>query len=119
MGNRRGFLGQFASLTTGLFVGRSTLAGQQDPHAGHTMPASQTPTADPHAQHIQGGDSQAEVLGNAVLIETPDLPKLGFSLVDGFKEFHLMAQPVETEFIPAKSSRRGVTTEACRAPRSK
>src|SRR5206468_12441079 len=57
---------------------------------------------DSHAEHVHGEDSNTDALGDAVLIETPDLPKLGFNLVDGFKEFHLMAQPVETEFVPGK-----------------
>ena len=32
--------------------------------------------------------------------ETPDIPKLPFKMVDGVKEFHLVATPVEAEFLP-------------------
>jgi FtsP/CotA-like multicopper oxidase with cupredoxin domain len=35
-----------------------------------------------------------------VLVETPDLPKLPFRMVDGFKEFVLRAQPVKRELLP-------------------
>ena len=70
MANRRGFLGQLASLSGGLFVGRKALAGQQD-RAG---------------QHVHDATSNTEPGGDAVLIETADLPKLAFNLVDGAKE---------------------------------
>jgi len=83
MSNRRGFLGQLASWSAGFLVGRNATARAQD-HAGHTMPAG------------------AETAGDAVLVETPDIPKLAFNLVDGVKEFHLIAQPVETEFLPGR-----------------
>jgi manganese oxidase len=35
-----------------------------------------------------------------VLIETPDLPKLPFELIDGVKEFHLHAMHTRREFLP-------------------
>jgi manganese oxidase len=35
-----------------------------------------------------------------VPVETPDLPKLPPKLVDGVKEFHLVAQPVKRELLP-------------------
>jgi len=38
----------------------------------------------------------------SVAIETPDLPKLPYKMVDGFKEFHLIAEPVQCEFLPGK-----------------
>src|SRR5262249_40172328 len=100
--NRRGFLGQLASFS-GVVVGRSALARQQE-HAGHTAPPPQTPTRqNAQAQHVHGAATSTEPAGDAVLIETPDLPKLPFNLVDGVKEFHLIAQPVETELIPGKT----------------
>src|SRR5262245_26307314 len=86
MANRRGFLGQLASLSTGLFVSQKALASQQQ-----------------GAQHVHDATSATEPAGETVLIETPDLPKLSFNLVDGVKEFHLMAQPVVTEFLPSKT----------------
>jgi FtsP/CotA-like multicopper oxidase with cupredoxin domain len=38
----------------------------------------------------------------AVPIEMPDIPKLGYRLVEGIKEFHLVAEPVRTEFLPGR-----------------
>ncbi|HUS08775.1 MAG TPA: multicopper oxidase domain-containing protein [Bryobacteraceae bacterium] len=35
-------------------------------------------------------------------VETPDLPKLPFKMVDGVKEFNLVAEPVRTEFLPGR-----------------
>ncbi len=37
-----------------------------------------------------------------ILVETPDLPKLAYKLVDGVKEFHLVAEVVSTEFMPGR-----------------
>ncbi len=33
---------------------------------------------------------------------TPDLPKLPYKMVDGYKEFHLIAEVVETELMPGR-----------------
>jgi FtsP/CotA-like multicopper oxidase with cupredoxin domain len=35
-----------------------------------------------------------------VPVVTPDLPKLAYKMVDGFKEFHLHVQPVKRELLP-------------------
>jgi hypothetical protein len=35
-------------------------------------------------------------------VETPDLPKLPHRIVDGWKEFHLIAEVVETELVPGR-----------------
>ncbi len=40
--------------------------------------------------------------GHNVAFETPDLPKLPHKMVDGWKEFHLIAEVVETEFLPGR-----------------
>ncbi len=37
-----------------------------------------------------------------LLLGTPDLPKLPYKLVDGVKEFHLIAEVVETELMPGR-----------------
>ena len=33
-------------------------------------------------------------------VETPDLPKLAWKMVDGVKEFHLVARHTRREFLP-------------------
>ncbi len=35
-------------------------------------------------------------------VETPDVPKLAPKMVDGWKEYRLMAEPVRTEFLPGR-----------------
>jgi FtsP/CotA-like multicopper oxidase with cupredoxin domain len=37
-----------------------------------------------------------------VPVETPDVPKLPWKMVDGVKEFHLIAEPVKVEFVPGR-----------------
>jgi hypothetical protein len=40
--------------------------------------------------------------GGIVSVETPDVPRLSWRMVDGAKEFHLIAEPVKQELIPGK-----------------
>ena len=40
--------------------------------------------------------------GRNLPVEMPDLPKLPYKLVDGVKEFHLIAEVVRTEFMPGR-----------------
>jgi len=75
MNHRRGFFARIASLGAAFSAGSS--AQQADPHAHHK-----------HAANLP--------------VETPDLPKLPHKLVDGVKEFHLIAEVVRTEFLPGR-----------------
>jgi FtsP/CotA-like multicopper oxidase with cupredoxin domain len=45
---------------------------------------------------------KAEAAATNLPIETPDLPKLPWKMVDGVKEFRLTAEVVRTEFIPGR-----------------
>ena len=49
-----------------------------------------------------GGATQARGAVNPVPVQTPDLPKLPYRLVNGVKEFHLIAEIVETELVPGR-----------------
>lgn len=94
--NRRAFFKRFRSLGAGLLVGQKALKAQENPHAQHT-----------HIQHGQppknGTKAHAEVANeNFVPVETPDVPKLPWKVVDGVKEFHLIAEPVKVEFVPGR-----------------
>ena len=40
--------------------------------------------------------------GGRIPVETPDVPQLPWRFVDGAKEFHLIAEPVQQELIPGK-----------------
>ncbi len=113
MTERRTFFARLASLSAALWAGRGAAAQQPpDPHAGHTghaapksakppvkqgtagktMPAAK-PVIDPHAGHH---------MSNPLPVVTPDLAKLPFKMVDGFKEFNLIAEVVETELMPGR-----------------
>ncbi len=113
MTERRTFFARLASLTGAFWAGSNAQAEQEvDPHAGHKMPAPPAAPkqskpadqsggtggkvaakADPHAGHT---------MSSHPLLVTPDLPKLPFKMVDGFKEFHLIAEVVETELMPGR-----------------
>ncbi|MBM3728857.1 MAG: copper oxidase [Acidobacteria bacterium] len=115
MTERRTFFARLASFTGALWAGRNAAAQQPvDPHAGHKAPAANPPkpagpgsangsagralpakvqAADPHAGHSMSAP---------LPIVTPDLPKLPFKMVDGYKEFNLIAEVVETELMPGR-----------------
>jgi manganese oxidase len=72
MRNRRDFFARIGSLGAAAWAGKNLKAAPQG------RPAENIP------------------------VETPDLPKLPFKLVDGVKEFHLIAEVVRTEFVPGR-----------------
>lgn len=48
------------------------------------------------------GPGRAQTASANIPVEGPDLPKLKPRLVDGVKEFELIAEPVRTEFVPGR-----------------
>ena len=88
MKNRRDFLRNAFGLGAGLAAAPRLLAeptqargeGMDMAHMGHATQRSR----------------------GVVSVETPDLPQLPFRMVDGAKEFHLVAEPVKQELIPGK-----------------
>jgi len=97
--NRRNFFRQIGSLGAGLVVGHKTLSAQEKPHAQHVHHHQRPPT-----QNARSAASiQDEARGDLDLpVETPDVPKLPSKMVNGTKEFHLVAEPVRTEFVPGR-----------------
>jgi hypothetical protein len=107
MTERRTFFARLASAMLALGASRPGGAQQTDPHAGHKMPnaappagqahqhggapGATAPAADPHAHHRMTAN---------LPVHTPDLPKLEYKLVDGVKEFRLIAEVVQTELMP-------------------
>jgi FtsP/CotA-like multicopper oxidase with cupredoxin domain len=85
-------------LTTGLVAGGTTLlarigfARTQEPHAGHETPPAPAPIP-PSAGRARGRLPYTPVT-------TPDGSTLPFTLKDGVKEFHLIAEEVKREFAP-------------------
>lgn len=52
------------------------------------------------SQHEHMHPSTSTSPSSPVAVETPDVAKLAFKIVDGVKEFHLVAEPVHTKFLP-------------------
>lgn len=79
--NRRDFLRGAALSAVGLFAAKKTTA----------QPAQTSTTPAPAST------------GRRATVEVPDSRKLPWKRVDGLKEFHLVAEPVTTEFLPGKT----------------
>lgn len=82
MSNRRGFLTRIASVGAAAWGRRAAATG------GAALLAAQAV-----AQHHKSN----------VPVDCPDIPRLPFKLVDGVKEFHLIAEVVRTEFLPGRT----------------
>lgn len=93
---RRDFFRRVGFLGTGWVVGQKALTAQehQDPHSGrHSRPEPQK-----RGLHSVTPATRRDY----VPVETPDVPRLPWKLVEGVKEFHLTAEPVRTEFVPGR-----------------
>ena len=116
MNERRSFFARLAAASAALWSSRNAAAQQTDPHAGHAAqpvsPQKKLQTKPPASHNMPGhtmpstpspADSHAAHRRNAnLLVEMPDLPKLPFKMVDGVKEFHLIAEVVETQLMPGR-----------------
>jgi len=87
--DRRSFFTRLASAGAGLLAGVKTVASQ-----------TSTQVAPAEGEHAMHHDHAAGVGRDP--FETPDLPKLPWTMVDGVKEFHLIAEVVRTEFMPGR-----------------
>jgi hypothetical protein len=99
-----------------------------DPHAAHRKAAT-PPAANPHAGHSGHGMAAAPAAGATPAastgltevfapegisyrpIITPNAATLPWKLVDGVKVFHLVAEPVMHEFIPAVDDHANLVAE--------
>lgn len=84
---RRTFFSQLGGLAL-LFKGSAWALSNSD-NAGHTM--------------AMPGMDHEDLSRRALLIQTPDIPKLEYTMENGVKVFRLRAEPVRTEFIPGKT----------------
>ena len=108
MSHRREFFSRLAALGASLWAGGKAIAQQQD-HSQHTMPQTPRTPAQPNTRQPAAARGTtlpaSETLKLPVAgvpVEVPDLPKLPFKMVDGVKEFHLIAEPVRREFMPGR-----------------
>ncbi|HLG16168.1 MAG TPA: multicopper oxidase domain-containing protein [Blastocatellia bacterium] len=86
--NRRNFLRGSALLGAGLLAGTKVAAQ----HQHHTQQDEKKTAA-------ERPDTQS-TSREPVLVHTPDLPKLPWTMENGVKVFHLVAEPVRCEFLP-------------------
>ncbi len=83
---RRNFLWGSTFLGASLFAGRKVAAQDKHDHAGHD-----------HKTVEQAAVPE----GDFVPVHTPDLGKLPYKVENGVKVFHLIAEPVKRQFLPA------------------
>jgi manganese oxidase len=109
MSHRREFFSRLAALGASLWAGGKAMAQQQHDHSQHTMPQTPRAPAQPNTRQPAAARGKSlpasetpKVPVAGVPVEVPDLPKLPFKMVDGVKEFHLIAEPVRTEFMPGR-----------------
>ena len=96
--NRREFFTNVAAAGAGLLAAGKAGAAQHEQHGQQRPSGSQTVRVRPSTS--QSAPPAAEPAGDFLPVETPDVPKLPYKLVNGVKEFHLIAEPVKTEFLP-------------------
>ncbi len=105
--NRRNFLRRTSMLGAGLLAAQNANAQQQQ----QSKPAQQKPQD--HSEHGQAktvaptpnNQAQTQAMNGSgyVPVHAPDLPRLPFKLENGVKVYHLIAEPVRTEFLPKAS----------------
>ena len=103
--DRRNFFRRLGSMGAGLMVGQKALATQLDHPAQHEAHSHPTQGSSPSQPPMKGAGSlpgSVPTPEHPLLIEAPDLPKLPWKMVDGAKEFHLIAEPVRVEFVPGR-----------------
>jgi manganese oxidase len=98
MSDRRNFLRSVFGLGAGAIAASSTFAQSK------AKPAHGKMTAQPKA-----GLSPLRV-------ETPDIPQLPWRLVDGVKEFHLVAEPVKRRLMPGRDLQAWGYNGSCPGP---
>src|SRR5689334_13083766 len=104
--SRRDFLKRSGLLGAGMLAGSGIVSAQhqghmhpeppQTPPKKEEMPAkNEMPAKKPAARQVT---TTAEARANA-LVETPDVPRLPFTLDNGVKVFHLSADVVKTQLL--------------------
>jgi len=104
--DRRNFFRRVGSLGVGLMAGQKALATQHDHdsrHEAHSHPISTVSSSRMSAKDQERKLLSRQAAGPPLPVEAPDLPRLPWKMVDGAKEFHLVAEPVSVEFVPGRS----------------
>lgn len=113
MSERRDFFKRLAGMGAAFWAGGKAAVAQHQHHAPeHSAKPMQRNASGQPAGVEQGvarkSDRPPAASGDGAKrafnlpVETPDLPKLPYKLVDGWKEFHLIAEVVQTELVPGR-----------------
>ena len=110
--NRRNFFARLATMGAAMTAGVKSLSAQARPAS--PKPANGMP-AMPGMDHSQHADTPAAPAAAKVAnqtdsstvepflpVLTPDLGRLPYKLVDGVKEFYLIAEVVNTKLVPER-----------------
>ena len=97
--SRRNFLKKSGLLGAGMLTGSGIVSAQ---HQGHIHPPPQAPAKKetPAKKQTPSKKETPAKPSASVLVETPDLAKLPWTLDNGVKVFHLTAEVVKTQLIP-------------------
>src|SRR5499433_1734144 len=102
---RRKFLQASSLLGAGFLLNRTASAQ----HEGHQMPAQQrkegkaktgNPARPEHDHQKMLAEQAKQASGQYLPVQTPDLPKLEYTLDNGVKVFNLRSEAVECELLP-------------------
>ncbi len=94
--SRRNFLQGGIIAATGWLSGKAFAATPQQEHSGNEHhPAKAAPRAPAHSAGSLGA--------GIVPVETPDVPKLPWTMDGRVKVFNLVAEPVKQEFLPGQT----------------
>lgn len=109
MSERRDFFRRLAGMAGAFWAGGKAAIAQQHQHGHDHSSHVKQPNKMGQSIDAMNGNTTASSgppsVGKPVFnvpVETPDLPKLSFQMVDGWKEFHLIAEVVETELVPGR-----------------
>ena len=100
--NRRNFLAATLG-SAGLLVAGEAAAQEKkkdDPHAGHEGGGNNYGPASGPNDRGKLAFGRRKSGESPVPVETPDVPKLAWKMVNGAKEFHLYARHMKREFLP-------------------
>ena len=93
--SRREFLKKSGLLGASMLAGSGIVSAQ---HQGHMPPPPQAPSK--QAAPPKPAKETVAAPGGNVLVETPDVPKLPWTLDNGVKVFQLSAEVVKTQLVP-------------------
>lgn len=111
-GNRRAFFTRLTSLSAGIFAGKGLLAAQQSNRTQGGMGQMEMqhgsmqhpPTTQPAANvRVTPGAGSGDARSSPAPVITLDVGDLPFTLDNGIKVFHLVAEPVKQTIVPGRT----------------